>query len=295
LAGLSKAGAYQGGRTRFAHFPGARRAGASAILPRVAPRFSPVFLLGKAHCGSTLLLRLLGKHPDVLAVGELMRVSESLERGSPCTCGALLAACPFWMRYLPWLAELGNDGLRFGPELYRRIGADAGRAVVLDDSKTLAWRARRRADARTGYVFMLRDSRGVLAAALRAGREADFPEILRRHEKWMKRLARLAARRAERTHVLSYEDLCADPERELSRVSAFLGIPFDPLTLTPAREALHLVGASGSSWQKGAGGIRLDERWREELFPEHRAAIERVMARVPILRARYLPAEATRA
>jgi hypothetical protein len=261
----------------------------------MADPFSPVFLLGKAHCGSTLLLRLLGQHPAVLAVGELMRVSESLERGSPCTCGVALAACPFWQRYLPWLAELGNDGSRFGPELYRRIGADAGRVVVLDDSKTLAWRARRRADERTGYIFMLRDSRGVLAAALRAGRAQDFPAILRRHEKWMKRLARLAERRAERTIVLAYEDLCTAPERELRRLSDFLGLSFDPLTLSPARESLHLVGASGSAWQKGASEIRLDERWRRELPPERQAEIERVMARIPILRARYLDAAPTRA
>ncbi len=257
--------------------------------------FSPVFLLGKAHCGSTLLLRLLGKHADVLAVGELMRVGESLERGSPCSCGAPLPECPFWKRYLSWLAELDHDWRRFRPGLYRRIGADAGRAVVLDDSKTLAWRVRRAADERTGYVFMLRDSRGILAAALRAGRAVDFARILRRHEKWTKRLARLAERRAERTRVLFYEDLCADPEREIRGLSTFLGLPFDPATLEPAREALHLVGASGSSWQKGSSEIRLDERWREELSADRRAEIERVMARIPLLCARYLAAETARA
>ncbi len=256
-------------------------------------RFSPVFLLGKAHCGSTLLLRMLGRHFSVLAVGELMRVRDALERESPCTCGEPLPGCPFWSRFLPWMEALRYDWRAFRPELYRRIGEHAGRTIVLDNSKTLAWRMRWCADQRTGYVFMLRDSRGILAAAVREGRSGkDFERVLSRHAKWIKRLGRLAERCRERTHVLLYEDLCEDPEREIRRLCRFLGVEFEPATLRPARETLHLVGASGSAWQQGSSDVRLDERWRDELEPGIRAAVERVMRQVPILRERYLEREA---
>lgn len=252
------------------------------------PPFSLVFVLGVAHCGSTLLGRLLNGHSRVLCVGELMRVDLALAGGLPCGCGAQLPACEFWGPRLERIrAASGNDYTRFDPELYAGLGDSVGADVVVDLSKTRAWRATRRwRRADVGHVLLLRDSRGILASAARVGKPLDGP--LRKHEKWVKRLHRFVKRQGERGLVVRYEDLCARPEEELRRLCSFLGLDPEPAMLTPADRVHHFVHSSSSGYLRNSNELRRDERWKEELEPASIARIEAVMRRVPVLSESYL-------
>ncbi len=49
------------------------------MSPPPPPRFSVVFVLGVARCGSTLLGRLLDMHSRVLCVGEVLRTGYRLK------------------------------------------------------------------------------------------------------------------------------------------------------------------------------------------------------------------------
>lgn len=62
-----------------------------------------VYITGSGHSGSTLLDRLLGSHPDVMALGEIHRFSLGLHRDEKpfrCDCGLPLQKCPFWERVI---------------------------------------------------------------------------------------------------------------------------------------------------------------------------------------------------
>lgn len=257
-----------------------------------APRFPLVFVVGVAHCGSTLLGRLLDMHSKVLCVGELMRTDLALESDLPCGCGAPLGECPFWRPRLPWIEEAtGHDYTRFDVRLYERIAASAGAEVAVDLSKTRVWRLTRRwRDRGEGYILLVRDSRGVLASAARVGKDLTHP--LKKHVKWMKRLERFARARGDRALVVHYEDLCVDPEAELRRVCDFMGIAFEPAMLRPADQVHHFVHSSASGYLKASNEIHLDERWRHELPREALAAIERAMERLEVFRGRSLAARA---
>jgi len=251
-----------------------------------APRFPVVFVLGVAHCGSTLLGRLLGQHPQVLCVGELMRMDEAVAARLPCTCGVPVDECAFWNPRLPTLrAETGLDYRRFGVDTYRRLAEACGKAVAVDLSKTRIWRRTRWWRNRgEGYIFLVRDSRGVLASAVREHK--GFDRLLPRHLKWMRRLTRFAARKGDRALTVYYEDLCRAPEPELRRICAFLGLTFAPEMLRPADGVQHLVHSSASRYSESASEIRLDERWRQELSAEQIGRIEAGMRRVSVLRER---------
>lgn len=255
-----------------------------------SPRFSVLYLVGVAHCGSTLLGRLLDMHPRVLCTGELMRTDLALEADLPCGCGALLGECEFWKDRLPWIREETRlDPRRFVPQVYERIARSAGRDVAVDLSKTRVWRvARRWRDRGQAYVFLVRDSRGVLASAARVGKDLERP--LKKHRKWMRRLQRFVDKRPDRSIVVHYEDLCRDPEAELRRLCGFLGLEFDPLMLRPAERVHHFVHSSASGYLKASNEIRLDERWREELTPSQLAAIEAEMKRIDAFKGRLTPA-----
>lgn len=254
------------------------------------PRFPVVFVMGLAHCGSTMLARLMNQHPAVLSVGELMRLGPAVGQDVTCTCGQRMSACPFWAPRVPLLRQAtGLDWRRFGIETYTELAQGAGRAVAFDVSKTLVWRRTRWwRDRGEGYVFLVRDSRGSLASALRENRDLDHQ--LAKHAKWMKRLTDYAKRRKDRALVLHYEDLCREPERELRRLCEFLGLEFHAGMLRPADGVAHLVHASSSGYLKGVNAIRLDERWRRDLPEPTLAKIEATMAGLEVFRGRWTPA-----
>lgn len=261
----------------------------AASVAAEVPRFPVVFVLGVAHCGSTLLGGLLGQHPQVLCVGELMRMDEAVAARLPCTCGVPVDECAFWSARLAALrAETGLDYRRFGVDTYRRLAEACGKAVAVDLSKTRVWRRTRWWRNRgEGYIFLVRDSRGVLASAVREHK--GFDRLLPRHLKWMRRLSRFAARKGERALTVYYEDLCRAPEPELRRVCTFLGVEFAPALLRPAVGVQHLVHASASRYSQTASEIRLDERWRQELSADQIARTEAGMRRVPVFRERLGP------
>lgn len=59
-----------------------------------------VYVAGSGHTGSTLLALLLNGHPDIACTGETAIKPKIRRRGREsvhqCSCGALVAECPFW-------------------------------------------------------------------------------------------------------------------------------------------------------------------------------------------------------
>jgi hypothetical protein len=246
-----------------------------------------VFVVGVAHCGSTLLGRMLNMHRRVLCVGEMARIHRSLREGRPCGCGQALASCELWSRFLPEIESTGAvDFRRFSPRLYDRIAEIAEKDVIVDLSKTRVYRMTRWwLDRGQRYIFLVRDPRGVLASVVRAGKDLD--NALRKHKKWTSRLQRFIGRKGERALRVYYEDLADRPEAELRRICDFIGIEFVPEMLRPAEKRHHFIASSVSDYLKGSNEIRLDERWRTELSHEQVNRIERMMSRQKLLRDRY--------
>ena len=248
-------------------------------------RFPLVFVLAVARSGSTLLGRLLDSHPEVLTLGEFMRLDRALRHGRPCSCGATVEGCDFWGPRLEWIeAETGYDLRRFTPAFYARIARSAGARVAIDLSKTMTlkltrgWRGQGE-----GYVFLVRDSRGILASAARRGKNVE--RLLGKHRRWMNRLYRFVQRRSGRSLILRYEELCSHPEQELRRLCEFIGIAFDAAMLRPADASHHLVHVSDSPYLADQNEISLDERWRAELAPELLGRIEATMASIDVFSA----------
>jgi hypothetical protein len=248
-------------------------------------RFPLVFVLGVARSGSTLLGRLLDSHPEVLTLGEFMRLDRALRHGRPCSCGSRVERCDFWGPRLGWIeAETGNDFRRFTPDFYARVARSSGARVACDLSKTMTLKLTRGwRDRGEGYVFLVRDSRGILASAARRGKNVE--RLLNKHRRWMNRLYRFVQRREGRSLILRYEELCRRPEQELRRVCEFIGIAFDAVMLRPADAPHHLVHVSDTPYLAGRNEISLDERWRTELAPDLLGRIEAQMQSIEVFRA----------
>src|SRR3954454_2174147 len=55
-----------------------------------------LYVMGRAHCGSTILGIVLGGGAAISSVGELVSGLERYAGGEPCSCGGLMHECPFW-------------------------------------------------------------------------------------------------------------------------------------------------------------------------------------------------------
>jgi hypothetical protein len=157
-----------------------------------------VYVLGAGRCGSTLLDRVLGAHPDISSTGELFQFPGNLlGTPQPCSCGLDANACPFWSgvrsevenqfpltdlakgrrheatRSLPRTALLaGIPGssvdlyARRLAVLLRAISTQSRKSIVVDSSKypsrgLIMWRTRSSGiDVR--YIHMVRDGRGLV-------------------------------------------------------------------------------------------------------------------------------------
>ena len=66
-----------------------------------------VYIAGTSYCGSTLLSFLLNMHPDLLCIGEMGPARQFEVEGYECSCGAVLAECPFFLQVRAHMDEQG--------------------------------------------------------------------------------------------------------------------------------------------------------------------------------------------
>lgn len=89
-------------------------------------------------------------------------------------------------------------------------------------------------------------------------------------------LRKLRAAGLPNAMVLKYEDLVADPARELRRVAAFLELPYEPVMATGAGNAEGIPGWEYAWKSRAMEGISADRAgvWQRELTADQIARIE---------------------
>lgn len=196
-----------------------------------------------------------------------------------------------------WLREfLGQDDL-FRP--YSFISQRLNKPVLVDSSKYPDWveskiktKEFRQGPLQAYIIHAVRDGRAVLNSYLRAYPELTVEAI---SDRWLKNLA--YSQRiyenfpADRKMRVRYEELATDPEGTMRSVCRRLGMPFEPSMLEYWKHEHHYIAGSrsaramiaryrnqpvqaevqavhGDYYAKMDLGIKLDQRWKQELAPE---------------------------
>jgi amino acid adenylation domain-containing protein len=264
-----------------------------------------VFLLSPPRSGSTLLRVLLAGHPKIFAPPEidLLSFDTLAERRA-----AFSGRYAFWLEGLvravmaidgcdaasaeALLAELEGKNATVR-EAYGWLQARIGGRLLVD--KTPSYALDREVLARAEalfdgprYVHLLRHPYGMI----RSFEEARLDQTFFRHDHPFSRrelaelvwlvsqeniLAHLATIEPERRIVVRFEDLVADPKPALERLSAFLGLDFDPEMLEPYKERERRMTDGIHPLAKMLGDVKFHqhqgidaqvaERWREA-YPE---------------------------
>ena len=255
------------------------------------PKRRLLLIRGLGHSGTTILDLALGAHPQIIGLGEAVRLLEKPEdhdrhrgpaqlRGAlrfkrKCTCGLVADHCPVWGPVLRWLPEHDDAPL---PVKLKRLLQGVG-----ERSDTLAaesWVVESYQDdfilpflndpsLEIRVIHLTRDVRSWVHSRSRDGRKRGrwlpgLAPLLRwwrlcaRHERQLRRCGKPVFR-------LGYEQLALCPENSLRRLCDWLGLEFNPAMLSPvAHSASHILAGNRVRFDaKRSAAIRYDAHWME--------------------------------
>ena len=204
---------------------------------------SPVFLIDIDDAGATILRGMLSHHP-LIAVDDM--APTMAEERDPKTRFTARAASAGQRNHLgrvglqqreeseiAKITEALEQSPRNGAALLC-VNAQIDFAAVLD-----LW-------PRARFIHFVRDGRDVAFSAVNAGQAGNLFSGIHdwvEAESWW---ATLAAQLATDRHItVQYEALIDQPEREMTRLCSFLGVPFDRRVLEHARASHRVAPFTG--------------------------------------------------
>ncbi|SMX43511.1 sulfotransferase family protein [Maliponia aquimaris] len=239
------------------------------------PRNPILLVVGVQHSGTTILDAALGVSPQIVGVGEALRLTSGVKVGKLqgakgrqrlCTCGAAAEACPLWSQLLDHLPEDG-DVRRHFPRVDAAARALSPEARYVLDSSPDGWRhldALRDYDVR--LIQITRDVRSWVASR----RKSEGDNLVSAHLTWLRGVRTLDAavsRSGLPRFRLGYEELAMRPRETLGKLCDWIGVPFDPAMLTPfGKTRSHIVtGNSAIRRPHLAASIRYDGSWMADM------------------------------
>jgi hypothetical protein len=252
-----------------------------------------IYIAGAAHSGSTLLDLMLNAHPEIVSVGEILKLNRPVKSRSPdkvrpldCSCGAIsLQQCAFWSRVDEQVMEMEGKSLaelavedygrpngHAAPNavLFKAIADVSGKSFVVDSSKI---------PRRLGHlmtldeldvypVHLVRDPKGQIASVID---NLSLGNAILRYDVVH---AQIRGKLKSVPHsVVRYEDLVLEPENTLQTVLKPLGLAFHPRQLEWAEQVSHSF-AGNHVRRRTKSVLVLDERWKQRLRPAQQLAID---------------------
>jgi hypothetical protein len=206
-------------------------------------RISWLFILGVNNSGTTLLQTMLGRHPEISELPEEgQRLSPALPRPNPLKVRRL------WTERLEAFRKSPEDGgglsaSRLKWDWLGHYPVDGRSRFLMEKSPPNTVRGPwLQHHFKPAYFLALTRSPYAVAEGIRR-REGYSVERAARHWTIANQIMLDDLDRVDDALLLSYEDLCADPSREMTRVARFLKI--DPYPDEFLRESLPIHNATG--------------------------------------------------
>ncbi|MCT9075368.1 sulfotransferase family protein [Streptomyces fulvoviolaceus] len=203
--------------------PRPRPAAKASYTAPCAPRLveSPVFVLSSVRSGSTLLRVLLNSHSRIRAPHEMHLRTLNVELSRSFTAEAMKA--------------LELDRRELEHMLWDRVLhlelARSDKDVIVDKTpaNTLIWPRLHRCWPHAKYIVLLRHPGAVIASLTSRRADPDHEAILAEVLQYAEKLEE--ARQSLDAHVITYEELTAEPEKTTRDLCDYLGLPWESAML----------------------------------------------------------------
>jgi sulfotransferase family protein len=244
----------------------------------------PLFLLSPPRSGSTLVQRVLATHAEVATSNEpwvlLPQIYALRERGAYAEYGQVPAsrAIQEFAQSLPGGVEDYREALRgFVLHLYRQA-SHPGATYFLDKTPRYAFIAEDlfQLFPDAAFVFLWRSPLSVLSSVVETWGRGRWM-IHRWRVDLFDGVSRLAAARKEHqdtSYAIRYEDLVADPDSAWPELFSYLGLTFDPASLTGFHRKEYAGRMGDPSGQKRYRELSAEplDKWRRTLCNPYRKA-----------------------
>lgn len=258
----------------------------------------PIFVVGVPRSGTTLLAAMLGGHPRLAASPETHFFSKQSQAELSRACHdpqwpalAVKGIAQLRLAQQPVIALMGLREAELRAQLSREPPTVAGMLAGMMALYSRAHAKHRWVEKTPNHLLHLEQIRAAFPTApvVRIVRDARDCAHSIRALPWASRSAIANAylihqwharsqaffRTDARAYTLRYEDLIAEPERELAAVCRFIGEDFAPQMLD-TQAAYANVGSANEPWKKQVGGP-LDrnraQRWKSTLTRDESRAI----------------------
>lgn len=249
-----------------------------------------VFIMGLAHCGSTLLDMMLSRHPYMTGIGEAARTMRTGERGWErsqgfhCANGDAATENPLWSRIFATAEPSDDPVAAYGHILPILDEVLPTGGIIVDSGKYARYleALAGRSDVSVKVIHLVRDVRSHTAAERRraTAEGRPFGGALKTYRKWARANradADFLVSRELPTFRLGYEELCLNTHRALAAIANFLGIEDAPAMRIPSGEGSWALRGNrrAMSWlqetPEGANPVIYDSQWMTDdvwLLPE---------------------------
>jgi hypothetical protein len=179
---------------------------------------APVFILCSVRSGSTLLRMILNSHSELYAPHELHLTKLKATLGDKYVTDAM--------------HELGFTEQELTHLLWDRLLdaalARSGKRTLVEKTPhhSFMWSRIARCWPDSRFIFLLRNPAAICQSWRKARPRYTDEELFTRVLRYTGSVQE--ARRTLPGHTIRYEDLVADPETEIRKVCAFLGVEFEP-------------------------------------------------------------------
>ena len=258
----------------------ASTASAAGIAASGGAAAAPIFILGLPRTGSTLVDRILGRHPQVYCAGELSDFGTAVVAAArnllqPPGSGAPLK--PVSRRELIQ-ASATLDFTALGQDYLARTRARVGNTPRFTDKLPVNYLycgLIARALPQAAIVHVRRHPLAVCYAMFKVLFDQGYPfsydlsEIADYYIGYRRLMTHWQATLPGRIHDLAYEQLVQDPEGESRRLLGAVGLPWDERCLEPHRGAAAVMTASAAQVRRPiySGSVAQWRHYERELAP----------------------------
>lgn len=199
--------------------PRSTEAGEEPYVAPCAPRLvqSPVFVLSSVRSGSTLLRVLLNSHSRIRAPHEMHLRTVHVHMSRDFTADAMQAL------------ELDKDEIEhvLWDRLLHLELTRSGKELIVDKTppNTLIWPRLRRCWPDARYIVLLRHPGAVIASLTSRRADPDHEAIAAEVLSYSEKLEE--ARQNLGSHVITYEELTAEPEKVTRGICDYLGVGWE--------------------------------------------------------------------
>jgi hypothetical protein len=239
---------------------------------------SYIYIAGLPHSGTTLLSLLLGKHPSLVALGEVnLQLRRMRERpadmpASVCGCGSAVTECPLWGPVWQAVSRGADSGAdhRLVRGAFASLYGDGAQPVDASKLKEPLFALADAGHRDVRVIHLARDFRSAVASDLarhRRSKNGSRPGWLlglQFARRWVRENRKIDAA-LQKTGFpalrLGYEELVLVPRRAWPLMWEFLGLGSAEIPEDIAGSRNHIFVGNLMRGQEAKREVRYDGRW----------------------------------